>query len=72
MTLAQNLSPTIEALTPADYGIIATTLDDVADVGDDEAMAALEEALDREIGIGFGTLACALAYHIIHNLKRSI
>lgn len=58
-------------LTPADFGIIAATLDDLAPLGDDDATDELAKVLEFEAGLE-GSVAYRLAYRVVHVTKRKL
>ena len=59
------------SLTPADLGALAVTLDDCDGLGDDETVDSLMITLEAE-AMTTGLISEHLAYHIVHDLNRSL
>lgn len=57
-------------LTAADKGILAACIDDIARLGDDDALEEMALVVEYEIGFADQGEARDLAYHIVHTLKR--
>jgi hypothetical protein len=66
---AQTAAEKLAALTPADKGIVAAALDDVATLGDDEAVDRMEEALFEVFTVSDSG---PVAYHLVHSFGRKI
>lgn len=69
MTLPAEIA--FQALTPADIGIIASTLDDLRRVGCDDATDTLALTLVIEAALPRAA-AEQIAYHVIHARKRRL
>lgn len=59
-------------LTPADKGILAACIEDIARLGDDDGFEEMALVVEYEIGFSDQGEARDLAYHIVHTLKRRL
>ena len=62
----------IQALTPADLGILAAAIDNAAHLGGDDAVEEIALVVEYEIGFSDQGEARELAYDIVHRMKRRL
>lgn len=62
---------TMKMLTAGDLGVVGVALDDLATTGDDATFDALSALIETECLMPHDA-AEAVAYHIVHDLKRAI
>ena len=70
--LSSNTMKRIQALTPADLGILAAAIDNAAHLGDDDAVEEIALVVEYEIGFSDQGEARELAYDIVHRMKRRL